>query len=85
MRIVLAAFLVAAGPSLALAQSWTATTGTTQPTTTAPASNTQGIPESRGIEEPKSKIPPSANSQARGIHVGKDAMDAGSIEIKRNK
>jgi hypothetical protein len=78
MRTILAG-LIAATPSLALAQSWTATTGTTQPTTTAPASNTSRI------EEPKSKIPPPANSQTRGIRVGKDAMDAGPLEVRRNK
>lgn len=79
MRIIPVAFSVVAIPSLALAQSWTATTGTTQPTKTAPASNTSRI------EEPQSKLPPPANSQTRGIHVGKDAMDAGPLEVKRNK
>ena len=78
MRIILAG-LTAAIPSLALAQSWTATTGTTPPANTAPASNTSRI------EEPKSKIPPAANSQTRGIRVGKDATDGGPLEIKRNK
>ena len=41
MRIVPIALVIALSPSLALAQSWTATTGTTKPTTTAPASNTK--------------------------------------------
>jgi hypothetical protein len=79
MRIILTALVIAASPSLALAQSWTATTGTTQPTTTAPASNPSRI------EEPKSKIPPPANSKSSGIRVGNDALDAGPIEVKRNK
>jgi hypothetical protein len=79
MRIVLIAMMLAASSSLAVAQSWTATTGTTQPTTTAPPSNTSKI------EDPKSKILPPANSQTRGIRVGKDAMDAGPIGIKENK
>jgi hypothetical protein len=79
MRIVLITMMLAASSSLALAQSWTATTGTTAPTTSTPGSKTQGI------TEPKSKIPPPANSQTRGIHVGNDVKDAGSIEIKENK
>jgi hypothetical protein len=79
MRIVLTALVIAAVPSVVFAQSWTATTGTTQPTTTAPASNPSRI------EEPKSKIPPPANSKSRGIRVGNDALDAGPVEVKRNK
>ena len=83
MRIVLIALAVAASSSLAAAQSWTATTGTTAPTNTAPASNAPGS-KTQGIAEPKSKIPPPANSQTRGVHVGND-VDAGSIGIKENK
>ena len=79
MRSVLIGLLIAASTPLALAQSWTATTGTTQPMKTAPSSNSQGI------REPKSKIPPPANSTTRGIHVGDDALDAGPIGVKRNK
>ena len=78
MRTVLLAFVIAASPSLAPAQSMTATSGTTQPTTTAPASN------AKPVEEPKSKIPPAANTN-RGLRVGKDALDAGPIEVKRNR
>jgi len=79
MRIVLIVLVTAACPSLAVAQSWTATTGTTKPMTTAPSSNTK-------ISEPKSKIPPAAQSGAsRGLRVGEGAADAGPIEIKRNK
>src|SRR5205823_3078432 len=73
MRIILIAFAVAAIPPLALAQSWTATTGTTQPTTTAPASNTPRI------AEPKTKIPPAARSGEKGLRVGEGA-DAGQVE-----
>ena len=79
MRMILIAFAAAAIPSLALAQSRTDTTGMTQPTTTAPASNTTRI------EEPKSKIPPAANSKTRGLRIGNDALDAGPVEVKRNK
>ena len=83
MRIGLIAVLLAASSSLAVAQNWTATTGTPQPLTTAPASNSGGS-KTQGITEPKSKIPPPANSQTRGVHVGND-VDAGSIGIKENK
>ena len=79
MRIVLIALAVAASSSLSLAQSWTATNGTTKPMTTAPSSNTK-------LTEPKSKIPPAAQSGTnRGLRVGEGAADAGPIEIKRNK
>jgi hypothetical protein len=77
MRIVLIAVAIVAGQSLALAQAPSGTTPTQQ-TTTAPVSNPTKI------EEPKSKIPPAANAN-RGLHVGKDALDAGPIEVKRNK
>jgi hypothetical protein len=79
MRIILAALAVAAIGSLALAQSGTGTPSIQQPTNTAPASDTSPI------AEPTSKIAPAANSQTRGIRVGKDAMDAGPLKIKRNK
>jgi len=79
MRIVFTALAFAIGPSLALAQSMTGTNGTIQPTTTAPASNTTKI------EDPKSKIPPAANAKTRGLRTGNDALDAGSVEVKRNK
>ncbi|MGB9370198.1 MAG: hypothetical protein WCE79_29735 [Xanthobacteraceae bacterium] len=78
MRIILAALAIAAVPSLALSQSWTATTGTTKPTTTAPAPNTT-------VSQP-SKIPPAVQSGAnRGLRVGEGAADGSPIEIKRNK
>jgi hypothetical protein len=79
MRIVLIALVMVASLSLAFAQSMTGTNGTTQPTTPAPASNTTKI------ENPKSKIPPAANSKTRGLRTGNDALDAGAIEVKRNK
>jgi hypothetical protein len=79
MRIILTALLIAAGPSLALGQSWTATTGTAQPTTTAPASNT--LPNG----QPRAKLPPAARSGEKGLRVGEGAMDAGPVEVKRNK
>jgi hypothetical protein len=79
MRIVLIAAAIAAIPSLALAQSWTATTGTTQPQTTAPASG--AFPHG----QPKAKIPPAAQSGEKGLRVGEGAMDAGPVEIKRLK
>ena len=58
MRIVPIALAIALAPSLAFAQNWTATTGTTKPTTTAPASNTPGS------IQPKSNIPPAAQSRS---------------------
>jgi hypothetical protein len=88
MRIVLAGLIIAASPSFAFAQSWTATTGTTKPMTTAPTSNApaSGIGKRTGITEPKSKIPPAVQSGAnRGLRVGEGAADGSPIEIKRNK
>jgi hypothetical protein len=85
MRIIIAALAVAASPSLAIAQSLPATGGAMQPTVTPPASNRARIEEPKKIEDPKSKIPPAANTTTRGLHVGQDALDAGPIEIQRNK
>jgi hypothetical protein len=79
MRIVLTALVILAVPSVVLAQSWTATNGTPQPTATPPASNTQPI------VEPKSKIPPAARSGEKGIRYGEGATDAGPVEVKRLK
>jgi hypothetical protein len=85
MRIFLAAFAIVAIPSLALAQSGTATTGAAQPTTTAPASKTPGIGEPKGISEPKSKIPPAVQSGSnRGLRYGPGAADGSAIEVRRN-
>jgi len=78
MRIALAALVIAASPSLALAQSSTATTGITQPART--------VQPNTKISEPKSKIPPAVQSGAnRGLRVGEGAADGSPIEIKRNK
>jgi len=85
MRMIIAALAVAAIPSLALAQSMPTTGGAMQPTVTSPASNKARIDEPKKIEEPKSKIPPAANTTTGGLHVGQDALDAGTIEIQRNK
>ena len=76
MRIVPIALVIALSPSLAFAESSTATIGITKPTTTAPASNTK-------ISPPKSNIPPAARSGEKGIRAGEGAMDAGPVEVKR--
>jgi hypothetical protein len=80
MRLVLAALVITASSSISLAQSWTSTTGTTQPapTTTAPASNAR-------IGEPKVKIPPAARSGEKGLRYGDGAADAGPVQVRRNK
>ena len=79
MRMVLAALFIASTASLATAQSTTATTGVTQPMTTAPSSAT--LPNGR----PKAKIKPPAYEGKSGLRVGNDALDAGPVEIKRVK
>jgi hypothetical protein len=84
MRIALAVLVIVVAPSLALSQSGTATTGTTKPMTTAPASNAPSS-NTRGISEPKSKIPPAARSGQKGLRYGEGAADGGPIEVKRNK
>ena len=76
-RIILVAFLLAV-PSLAFAQSSTATSGITKPMTTAPASNT--LPNG----QQKYVAPPAARSGERGLSVGEGAADV-PIEIKRIK
>ena len=77
MRIILIALVIAATPSLALAQSWTATTGTTQPTTKAPDTLPNG--------QPRAKIPPAARSGEKGLRYGEGALDAGPVQVKRLK
>jgi hypothetical protein len=76
-RIILA-LLLAAAPAMALAQSSTATSGTTKPLQSAPTSgNTSG---------PKAVIPPAARSGEKGLRVGEGAVTGDNpIEIKRNK
>ena len=80
MRIVPIALVIALGPSLAFAQSWTATTGTTQT-----HDHCAGVEYAR-VDPPKSKIPPAAQSRSNtGLRVGEGAADGSPIEIKRNK
>ena len=78
--LVLAAVLLAASPTIALAQSSTATSGTTAPTTTAPAASNGTAPTGQN----KVVIPPAARSGEKGLRVGNDAV-GDPIEIKRNK
>jgi hypothetical protein len=77
MRIILAAIMIVVGSLSAVAQSSTATSGTTRPLTTAPSSST--LPNG----QPKYQPPPAARSGEKGLRIGNDA--AGPIEIKRNK
>ena len=80
MRIALAAILLTAGCSFAAAQSSTATSGTTQPMTSAPAaSNT--LPNG----PPKWMPPPAARSGEKGLPVGEGAFNGAPLEIKREK
>jgi len=84
MRIILAAFAVVAIPSFALAQSWTATNGTTKPMSSAPASNAPRIQSAPPrIGDPKS--PGTQPAGNRGLRYGEGAADGNPIEIKRNK
>ena len=77
-RIILAV-LLAAAPAVALAQSTTATSGTTKPIQSAPtAGNTQS--------GQKAVIPPAARSGEKGLAVGEGAVTGDNpVEIKRNK
>jgi hypothetical protein len=77
-RTILAVLLVAV-PAVAVAQSSTATSGTTKPLQSAPASsNTQG--------GQKAVIPPAARSGEKGLAVGEGAVTGDNpVEIKRNK
>ena len=77
MRIILAAIMIVSGSLSAVAQSRTATSGTTTPLTTAPSSST--MPNG----QPKYQPPPAARSGAKGLRIGNDA--AGTIDIKRQK
>jgi hypothetical protein len=80
MRIVIAALMIAASSSLALAQSLTATTGNAEPQIKRPAVNDK-FPNG----QPKAKIPRAARSGERGLRVGEGALDSGTVEIKRLK
>jgi hypothetical protein len=79
-RIVLAAGLLAATSSLAAAQSSTATSGTTQPMTSAPASSNT-LPNG----QPKWMPPPAARSGEKGLPVGEGAFKGDPLEVKRVK
>lgn len=80
MRIVLTTIFLAALSAPALAQSTTATSGTTQPNTSAPAT-TNTMPKG----ELKTKIPPAARPGESGLRVGEGAVTGDPVEIKRNK
>ena len=79
-RIILAAILLAAAPAIAVAQSSTATSGTTKPLPSAP---TAAANIKQDTKE-KAAIPPAARSGEKGLRVGEGAGDI-PIEIKRIK
>ena len=84
MRIVPIALVIALSPSLALAQSWTATNGTTKPLTSAPASNPPRVDSTPPrVGAPKPSATPSTGN--RGLRYGEGAADAGPLEVRRNK
>jgi hypothetical protein len=77
MTRIIIALLLAAAP--AFAQSSTATSGTTKPLQSAPAS---GDAQNR----PKAVIPPVARSGEKGLRVGEGAVTGDNpLVIKRNK
>ena len=78
-RIALAALFLAGGVLPALAQSTTATTGTTRPTNSAPASRNT-LPNGR----PKWQPPPAARSGGQ-LHIDNDANNSGWVDLKRSK
>ena len=79
--LVLAAAFLAASSTIAVAQSSTATSGTTAPMTTAPvAGSGRTTPGGQG----KVVIPPAARSGEKGLRVGNDAV-GDPVEIKRQK
>ena len=77
IRLFLAALIVAASSTIALAQSSTATSGTTKPMQTAPTS--------AKAQNPTQTIPPADRSGDKGLRVGEGAVTGDSVEIKRNK
>jgi hypothetical protein len=79
-RIALAAIVLTAGCSLATAQSSTATSGTTQPMASAPASSNT-LPNG----QPKWQPPPAARSGEKGLPVGPGAFKGDPLEVKRVK
>jgi hypothetical protein len=78
-RIALAALFLAGGVLPALAQSTTATTGTTRPTNSAPASGNT-LPNG----QPKWQPPPAARSGGQ-LRIDNDANNSGWVDLKRNK
>lgn len=78
-RIALAALFLAGGVLPALAQSTTATTGTTRPTNSAPASGNT-LPNG----QPKWQPPPAARSGGQ-LRIDNDANNSGLVDLKRNK
>ena len=79
-RIILAVTLLVAVPAIAIAQSSTATSGTTKPLQSAP---TAGV-----SQNPKEKpaIPPAVRSGEKGLRVGEGAVTGDNpAEIKRIK
>jgi hypothetical protein len=79
--LVLAAALLTAGSTIAVAQSSTATSGTTAPMPTTPAAGSTGTAPAG---QNKVVIPPAARSGEKGLRVGNDAV-GDPIEIKRQK
>lgn len=76
-RIIILAALLAGAPSIVVAQSSTATSGTTKPMQTAPTS---------GSQSQKAVIPPAARSGEKGLKVGEGAVTGDNpVEIKRIK
>jgi hypothetical protein len=78
--IALAALFLVAGAPPALAQSTTATTGTTKPSNSAAASGNT-LPNG----QPKWQPPPAARSGGQGLRIDNDANNSGWVDIKRNK
>jgi len=76
MRIILAAIMIVAGSMSAVAQSSTATSGTTKPLTTAPSSST--------MPNGQPKYQPAARSGGQ-LRIDNDANNSGWIDLKRNK
>lgn len=81
MRIILAAFLLAAGSVAAAAQSGS-TPGTVKPMLSAP---TSGQSPSAGLNAGQKKIPPAARSGEKGLRVGEGAVTGEPVEIWRKK
>lgn len=78
-RIALAALFLAGGVLPALAQSTTATTGTTKSTNSAPTSGNT-LPNG----QPKWQPPPAARSGGQ-LRIDNDANNSGWVDLKRNK